>query len=107
LSTKVDKTGLTIGKRYARTDEIGVPFGITIDYDTVNKGLVTLREALSMKQVQLPLDKVTSVVKSLCHREISWEDVTKEYPLFESAPEEDDTPTAKDKKDKKDDKPAK
>jgi glycyl-tRNA synthetase len=32
LSTKVDSTGQAIGRRYARTDEIGIPFGITIDH---------------------------------------------------------------------------
>ncbi len=32
LSSKVDSTGQAIGRRYARTDEIGIPFGITIDH---------------------------------------------------------------------------
>lgn len=89
LSTKVDKTGLAIGKRYARTDEIGVPFGITIDYDTVNKGLVTLREALSMKQVQLPIAEVTNVIKSLCTEELAWSEVLGKYPLFEGNHDEE------------------
>jgi len=49
----------SIGKRYARTDEIGVPFGITIDYQTKEDKTVTLRERNSMEQrrvkvVQLP-----------------------------------------------------
>jgi glycyl-tRNA synthetase len=35
ISSKVDATGQTIGKRYARTDEIGIPFAITIDFDTL------------------------------------------------------------------------
>ena len=36
---KVDKSSGSIGKRYARTDEIGIPFGITIDFDTVKEPL--------------------------------------------------------------------
>jgi glycyl-tRNA synthetase len=88
LATKVDKTGLTIGKRYARTDEIGIPLGITIDFDTVNKGLVTLRESLSMKQVQLPLKEVVNVVKNLCSSEVKWEDVIKTYPIYEGNQDE-------------------
>jgi len=31
ISSKVDDSGSSIGKRYARTDEVGIPFGITID----------------------------------------------------------------------------
>jgi len=89
LPTKVDKTGLTIGKRYARTDEIGIPLGITIDFDTIEKGLVTLREALSTKQVQLPLAEVTNVVKDLCSSQIQWEDVLKKYPLYEGNQDEE------------------
>lgn len=38
-----------IGKRYARTDEMGIPFAITIDYDTLKDNTVTLREINSMK----------------------------------------------------------
>lgn len=89
LPTKVDKTGLSIGKRYARTDEIGIPFGITIDYDTVQKGLVTLRESLSMKQVQLPLAEVVSLVRDLCNGDQTWEDVVQKYPLYEGNPEDE------------------
>jgi glycyl-tRNA synthetase len=35
ITCKVDDTGQSIGKRYARTDEIGIPFGITVDYQTL------------------------------------------------------------------------
>jgi glycyl-tRNA synthetase len=35
VSCKVDDSGQSIGKRYSRTDEIGIPFGITVDYDTL------------------------------------------------------------------------
>ena len=51
LSNSVDVTGTTIGKRYARTDELGVPFAVTIDYDTVKSGTATLRERDSTAQV--------------------------------------------------------
>lgn len=44
--------GNTIGKRYARTDEIGVPFAVTVDFQSVEgDGSVTLRERDSMTQV--------------------------------------------------------
>ena len=46
--------GTTVGKRYARTDELGVPFGITVDGQTAEDKTVTLRERDSTKQVSLP-----------------------------------------------------
>jgi glycyl-tRNA synthetase len=43
-----------VGRRYARTDEIGIPFGITIDDITVtDKSTVTLREINTMKQIRI------------------------------------------------------
>ena len=57
ISHKVDDSGGSIGRRYARTDEIGIPFGVTIDFDTVKKQpcTVTLRERNSMKQIRVPV----------------------------------------------------
>lgn len=47
-----------IGKRYRRQDELGTPFCITIDFDTLEDNTVTLRERDSMKQKRIPLDQV-------------------------------------------------
>ena len=55
LSNKVDDVGQTIGKRYARTDEIGVPFGVTIDYKTLEDDTVTVRDRDSMDQIRVPV----------------------------------------------------
>ena len=57
ISHRVDDSAGSIGRRYARTDEIGIPFGVTIDFDTVNKqpSTVTLRERNSMKQIRIPV----------------------------------------------------
>jgi glycyl-tRNA synthetase len=55
-----DETG-AIGRRYRRQDEIGTPFGVTIDFDTLgenapeNKDTVTLRHRDSMKQERVPI----------------------------------------------------
>ena len=46
-----DSSG-SIGRRYARTDEIGIPFGITIDFDTVKQETVTVRDRNSCSQVR-------------------------------------------------------
>ena len=39
-----------IGKRYRRQDSIGTPYCVTVDFDTLEKGLVTVRHRDSMKQ---------------------------------------------------------
>lgn len=49
VSSKIDDSGQTIGKRYARTDECGIPFAITVDFDTLNDQTVTLRDLDTMK----------------------------------------------------------
>lgn len=52
ISHKVDDSSGSIGRRYARTDEIGIPFGITVDFDTLNTNTATLRDSKSMQQVR-------------------------------------------------------
>jgi glycyl-tRNA synthetase len=49
VTSKIDDSGQTVGKRYARTDECGIPFAITVDFDTLNDNTVTLRDLDSMK----------------------------------------------------------
>ena len=47
-----------IGRRYRRQDEIGTPFCITVDFDTLDDKAVTIRERDSMTQQRIPLDRV-------------------------------------------------
>jgi glycyl-tRNA synthetase len=47
-----------IGKRYRRQDEIGTPFCVTVDFDTLEKDEVTIRERDSMQQEKIKLDKL-------------------------------------------------
>ncbi|GED98479.1 glycine--tRNA ligase [Gordonia crocea] len=47
-----------IGKRYRRQDEIGTPFCITVDFDTLDDQAVTIRERDTMSQERIALDKV-------------------------------------------------
>ncbi|KAL4854691.1 Glycine--tRNA ligase [Chlorella vulgaris] len=68
----LDTSGISIGKRYARTDEIGVPFGITIDHTSLQDGTVTLRERDSTAQIRLHMDEVPTVVKALVDGDLSW-----------------------------------
>jgi glycyl-tRNA synthetase len=52
-----------IGRRYRRQDEVGTPFCITVDFDTLDDNAVTIRERDSMSQDRVGLDAVESYLK--------------------------------------------
>jgi len=49
-----------IGRRYRRQDEIGTPYCVTVDFDTLNDDAVTVRERDSMKQERIALDQASA-----------------------------------------------
>ena len=51
-------TGGSIGKRYRRQDEIGTPWGVTVDHQTMEDGTVTLRDRDTLEQIRLPAEQV-------------------------------------------------
>jgi glycyl-tRNA synthetase len=53
-----------IGRRYRRQDEIGTPFCITVDFDTLEDDAVTIRERDSMSQDRVGLDQVETYLKA-------------------------------------------
>ena len=57
-----DESG-SIGKRYRRCDAIGTPFCITVDDDTLENNIVTLRDRDTMEQVKLNIDELESYIK--------------------------------------------
>lgn len=54
-----DESG-AIGRRYRRQDEVGTPFGITVDFQTLEDQTVTLRERDSMKQERIAIAELTA-----------------------------------------------
>ncbi len=50
----------SIGKRYRRQDEIGTPYCVTVDFETLNDGCVTVRERDSMKQERVKMKELAS-----------------------------------------------
>jgi glycyl-tRNA synthetase len=62
ITTFYDESG-TIGRRYARMDEIGTPFCITVDHDTLNDKKVTVRNRDTTKQERKKIQDVTSYIK--------------------------------------------
>ena len=57
-----DETG-SIGKRYRRQDEIGTPFCITFDFDSLEDSCVTIRERDTMQQVRIPIKELIDYFK--------------------------------------------
>jgi len=55
----------TIGKRYRRNDEAGTPFCVTVDFDTMEDGTVTVRDRDSMAQVRVPAEDLPGLFSEL------------------------------------------
>src|SRR5712692_2743576 len=59
-----DQTGGHIGRRYRRQDEIGTPFCVTVDFDSLNDRAVTIRERDSMEQERVPIPELAGSLKN-------------------------------------------
>src|SRR5262249_17335891 len=53
----VDDAG-SIGRRYRRQDEVGTPFCVTVDFDTLDHRALTVRHGDSRNQDRIPIDKL-------------------------------------------------
>ena len=56
-----DEAG-SIGKRYRREDEIGTPYCLTIDFDTLEDNQVTIRDRDTMEQIRIPIEEVEEYI---------------------------------------------
>jgi len=72
FNTIYDKSG-SIGRRYARADEIGIPFCITIDFQTLDDNSVTIRNRDTTKQIRVKITKLKEVIDKLINNEIEFE----------------------------------
>ena len=88
ISFKVDQSGVSIGKRYSRNDELGIPFGITIDYQSLEDNTFTLRDRDSTKQVRANLDVILEAIGRMVKGKETWSAVQKRLPAFESKEED-------------------
>jgi len=64
LRVEFDDNG-NVGKRYRRQDEIGTPYCVTVDFDTLSDGAVTVRDRDTMKQERINEKEVLSFIKKL------------------------------------------
>ena len=53
-----------IGRRYRRQDEIGTPYCVTVDFDTLDDQAVTIRERDSLEQVRVPIDSLVGELRA-------------------------------------------
>lgn len=83
VTSRVDDSSASIGKRYSRNDELGTPMGITIDFQSVKDQTFTLRDRDSTKQVRADKEAILLAVKALVEGSKNWSDIEKELPSFE------------------------
>jgi len=75
--TLYDRAG-SIGRRYARADEIGVPYCVTIDFETIEKDkAVTIRDRDSTHQRRVPITHLRETLQKLINNEVPFEKVGK------------------------------
>ena len=67
----------TIGRRYRRNDEIGTPYSITVDYQTLEDDTVTIRDRDTMKQVRAAIEGIENIIYELIYGGRSFENAGK------------------------------
>ncbi|KAF2176279.1 glycyl-tRNA synthetase-like protein [Zopfia rhizophila CBS 207.26] len=83
VSSRVDDSGASIGKRYSRNDELGTPLGITIDFQSVKDNTFTLRDRDTTRQVRASVDEICKAISNLVNGTEQWADVAARLPAFE------------------------
>jgi len=73
MPVNFDVTG-SIGKRYRRMDEVGTPFCVTFDFDSLEDNSVTVRERDSLEQIRVSVDILVDVMSDLMKK--GWQTVT-------------------------------
>ena len=72
LRVDYDTSG-SIGRRYRRNDEIGTPYDVTVDYETIEQSTVTIRDRDTMLQIKVPLAQVANTLQALLCGTIKFE----------------------------------
>ena len=73
LMADYDESG-SIGRRYARADEIGTPYCVTIDHQTLKDATATIRDRDTSKQVRVLIDDLEHTLRSLLSDKAKFED---------------------------------
>ena len=67
-----DRSSASIGKKYARADEIGIPYSITIDMNSHSDNKVTIRDRDSANQIRIPISIISQVLQEIIDCTESW-----------------------------------
>jgi glycyl-tRNA synthetase len=73
LRVDYDTSG-SIGRRYRRNDEVGTPYDITVDYETIEQGSATIRDRDTMRQIRVPVGEMAQKVQALLSGCLKFED---------------------------------
>jgi glycyl-tRNA synthetase len=74
FTSKFDSSG-SVGRRYARADEEGIPYCITYDFESKDNNSITIRDRDSTKQVRVKIDILKKTLRKLLNYEIKFEDI--------------------------------
>ena len=88
--SRVDSSSGSVGRRYARADELGIPFGATVDFQTLLDDSVTLRDRNTMAQVRVPLSRLNGLLQQLIAETITWDLVMTRFPVVYAGGEEEE-----------------
>ncbi len=77
FSVFFDKSG-SIGRRYARQDEIGTPYCVTVDFDSLKNKDVTIRFRDTAEQVRIKISELKQTIEGLVSGELNFDDLVKE-----------------------------
>ena len=97
ISNRVDSSAGTIGRRYARSDELGIPFAVTVDFDTLLDNSVTVRDRDSMTQVRVAIPNLVVLMQQLVGEKITWSTVLSRYTVVSMTSGEDEDAKADNK----------
>jgi glycyl-tRNA synthetase len=84
IASRIDDSSASIGKRYSRNDELGTPFGVTLDFQTLKDSTITLRERDSTRQVRATEEDILAAIRGLTNGSKTWKDIEAELPAFTS-----------------------
>ncbi|ETV66291.1 glycine-tRNA ligase [Aphanomyces astaci] len=87
IQAKSDTSGVAIGRKYARADELGIPLGVTIDFETLVDHAVTVRERDSCAQIRVPVADVVGHLRAVVEGRATWETLTATYPVLDTKKE--------------------
>lgn len=90
IVSRVDSSSGSVGRRYARADELGIPFGATVDFQTLLDDSVTLRDRNTMAQVRVPLSRLNALLQQLIAETLSWDQVMTRFPIVYAGGEEEE-----------------